>query len=37
VKEILWQAVEILGKKLEQLESDVREATGPVPMDAGIY
>lgn len=37
VKEILWQAVEILGKKLEQLESDVQEATGPVPMDAGVY
>lgn len=29
VKEILWQAVEILGKKLDQLDSDVRMAIGP--------
>lgn len=29
VKEILWQAVEILGKKLDQLDSDVRMACAP--------
>lgn len=37
VKEILWQSVDILAKKLENLNAGVREATGMAgqPMDQG--